>query len=404
MTAADHALHRPGTSGFRRLNGAMAVAGLAAFGLLYGTQAVLPQLTETFDVTPTVASLSVSAATGALALAVLPASAVAQRFGRVVTMRVSLVAAVVLTAATAVAPSAGVLVALRGATGLVLAGVVATAMGHVGAQVHADGLAPAMGLYVAGNSLGGVSGRVLTAAVADVADWRWALGVLAVGALVATAVFWRLLPEPVMDDDGSAGPSSAGRAVLVHLRDPALLALLVVPFALMGGFVAVYNYLTFRLAGEPFSLQPATVGLVFLAYLAGSASSALAGRLAARSGRPVALAAGGALMLVGLALTLPDQLVLVVVGLVLFTAGFFAAHAVASGWAPAVARPPAATASALYVLAYYAGSSLFGALVGTAWHRGGWTATAASVGVLTLVGLVAGGAVTLLTRRAPTPS
>ncbi len=123
--------------------------------------------------------------------------------------------------------------------------------------------------------------------------------------------------------------------------------MLLLPFVLMGGFVATYNYLSFRLAAAPFDLPAAVVGLVFLAYLAGTVSSAWAGRAAQRHGRPRALAPGVLVMGVGLALTLPDRLPLVVAGLVVLTAGFFAARAVASGWAPVLGVAAPARASAL---------------------------------------------------------
>ena len=71
-------------------------------------------------------------------------------------MRVGLVASVLLTGAAAVAPDFASLVVLRTLSGLALAAVVGVAMGHVGAEVHPAGLGSAMGLYVAGNSLGGV--------------------------------------------------------------------------------------------------------------------------------------------------------------------------------------------------------------------------------------------------------
>ena len=136
-------LHLPGTSGFRRLNLAMVLAGLAAFGILYATQPVLPLIGATYGVGPSRASLTVSATTGALAVAVLPMAALAARIGRVRAMRGGLLLAVVLTALAAVAPTFPVLVVLRAATGVVLAAVVAVAMGHVGAEVEARGLGSA---------------------------------------------------------------------------------------------------------------------------------------------------------------------------------------------------------------------------------------------------------------------
>ncbi len=57
-----------------------------------------------------------SAATGAVALAVVPATALAVRLGPVRAMQGALVVATLLTAVGALAPSFGVLVAVRGAT------------------------------------------------------------------------------------------------------------------------------------------------------------------------------------------------------------------------------------------------------------------------------------------------
>lgn len=401
-------LHLPGTPGYRRLNGAMVLAGLAAFGLLYAAQPVLPQLGEEFGVGPSAASLTVSASTGALALAVLPAAALAGRWGRVRVMRVGLVASVLLTLAVALAPDFATLVVLRGLSGLALAAVVGVAMGHVGAEVHPGGLGSAMGLYVAGNSLGGVGGRLLTAGVSDGTSWRWGVAALAVVGAVVTVAFWRLLPDPVADDAagtavaGPAEPRARGDAGALWRR-PALLALVVVPFTLMGGFVAVYNYLGYRLSAAPFDLPPALLGLVFLAYLAGTVASALAGRAVDRLGRPPVLVASVLVMGAGLLLTLPDRLWLVVLGLVVLTGGFFAAHATASGWAPVVAAPFGTRGSALYVGAYYAGSSVFGLAVGQAWAAYGWGGVVASVAALAAVGLVAGLAVSRLSRAPATP-
>lgn len=386
-------LHRPGEPGYRRLNLAMVLAGLAAFGLLYAAQPVLPQIAAEFGVRPTTASLAVSASTGALALTVVPVVALARRFGRVAVIRWGLVAAVLLTLAVAVAPTFGSMVALRAASGVALAAVAGVAMGHVGAEVHPAGLASAMGLYVGGNSLGGVSGRLVTAGVSDLAGWRWGMVALAVAAGLVTVLFWRMLPEP---------RAARAPARVATSRTPSLpvLVLAVVPFTLMGGFVAVYNYLPFRLSAAPFKLAPAVLGLVFLAYLAGTVSSPLAGRLAQRWGRTVVLVGSVLVMVGGLALTVPDLTWLVVLGLVVMTAGFFAAHGTASGWAPAVAAPGgAAQASAIYVASYYAGSAVLGLALGEAWTALGWTGVVVSVALLALVALLAVLALALRPRR-----
>jgi YNFM family putative membrane transporter len=384
--AAPDLRHRPGSAGFRRLNLAMCLVGLAGFGLLYATQPVLPELSAEFGVPAATASLSVSATTGALALLVVPATLLGLRVGRVRLVLGGLLAAVLLTLLAAVAPTFPLLVVLRGLGGAALACAVAVAMGHVAAEVHPRGLAAAMGLYVAGNSLGGVGGRLVTAGLTDLVSWRWAVGGLAVVALLAALAAWWLLPDPVQ-----AAPERARgeRGFGALLCDPAVVAVLVVPFVLMGGFVATFNYLAYRLVAPPFALPPSVVGLVFLSYLCGTASSAAAGSLAGRVGRgPVLLGALG-VMTAGLALTVPDMVPTLVVGLVLLTAGFFAAHAVASGWAPVVGSASPSRASGLYVTSYYAGSSVLGALAGLAWDAAGWPAVAATVGGLVAVAALA---------------
>ena len=103
-----------GSRELRRLNVAMLFAALAAFGLLYSTQALLPAIGADFGVGPTAASLTVSAATGALALAILPLSSVAESVGRVPVMRAGLLVGCLCTFAAAAAPVFWVLVLARG--------------------------------------------------------------------------------------------------------------------------------------------------------------------------------------------------------------------------------------------------------------------------------------------------
>ena len=155
----------------------------------------------------------------------------------------------------------------------------------------------------------------------------------------------------------------------------------------MGGFVTVYNYLGYRLSAQPFALTSSIVGLLFLLYLVGTCSSIVAGRLADRRGRALVLGAALPVTVVGLVVTVPSALVLVVVGTGVFTGGFFAAHTVASGWVSAVARQDRAEASSLYLFSYYLGGSVAGGLGGVVYSVGGWPGTVAFVGALLLAAL-----------------
>ncbi len=362
----------------------MVCAGLAAFALLYATQALLPDIGRTYGVGATAASLTVAVTTGTLALTVLPMSACAERVGRTRVMTVALAVACLSVLAGSAAPQLWMLLAARAVDGLALAGVVAVAMGHLGAEVDADASGAAIGVYVSGTTVGGLLGRLVPAGVDELGGWRISLVVLAAVGAVCTLVFARLVP-PTRQRPPKVRPV---HGIVVHLLDPGIVRLCLVAFLLMGGFVATYNYLTFRLADAPFDLSTSVIGLVFLAYLSGTVSSTLAARIAARHGRRTVLLASTAVALAGLLVTLADDLVAVLVGLVVFTTGFFGAHSVASGWIAGRAVVNKSHASALYLLAYYLGSSIGGTVIGLAWTSGGWPATVAAVGGCYVAGAI----------------
>ena len=378
-----------GSRELRRLNVAMLFAALAAFGLLYSTQALLPAIGADFGVGPTAASLTVSAATGALALAILPLSSVAESVGRVPVMRAGLLVGCLCTFAAAAAPVFWVLVLARGLVGVSLAAVVAVAVAHLGDEVHPAELGTAIGVYVAGNTLGGISGRLIPGLVEESSSWRAAVALLGVVALVAALTFTKLLPAARHTSSRATGAREHVGAVRDLVRDGSVVRLCLLAFLLMGGFVATYNYLTFRLEAAPLGLSTTVTSLLFLAYLAGTVSSPLAGRLSDRYGRrPLALT-GIAVSFAGMALMLPDNIATITVGLLVFTAGFFATHSVASSWVSALAAGRRGQAAAMYLLAYYLGSSAFGALVGLAYQAWGWPGVAGSVAALFALGAVA---------------
>ena len=82
------------------------------------------------------------------------------------------------------------------------------------------------------------------------------------------------------------------------------------------------------------------------------------------------------LMAAGVAMTLMHPVFAVVAGIAGVTAGFFGAHSVASAWVGFSAVGARAQASALYLLAYYAGSSIVGSAVGLIWTHAGWNGVA----------------------------
>jgi YNFM family putative membrane transporter len=375
--------HAPGSREYRRLIIGLFFAGIATFAQLYSAQAVLPQISADLAVSPATAALSVSAATLGLALAVIPWSTVADRIGRVPAMAAGVLTATLFGLAAPLSGEITVLLALRFAEGVALGAVPAVALAYLSEEVEGRHAATAAGSYIAGTTVGGLLGRIVSGIVGEFGGWQ--AGVLSVAVLCAAAavLFLWLTPRARGFVPGRLrdvrGPGIRER-LRAPLRSTLQWALYAQGFLLMGAFVAVYNYLGFHLSAAPFALPSWLVTLLFLAYLAGTVSSPWAGALASRVGRfPVLLASIG-VMAAGAGLLLVPIAAVVLGGLLLFTAGFFGAHAVASGWTPVAADPASrAQASSLYYFAYYAGSSLFGWLLGLVFGAASWSWFVAAV-------------------------
>ncbi|MDJ0349740.1 MFS transporter [Cryobacterium sp. PH29-G1] len=383
--------HAHGSSDYRKLLAGLFFAGIATFAQLYSPQAVLAHIAVDIGVSAADAALVISASTLGLAIGVIPWSLVADRHGRVRAMSIAVIAATVFGLLVPFAPTFSLLLTGRFVEGLMLGGVPAIAVAYLSEEIEPRHAARAAGTYVAGTTIGGLLGRLVAGPVTELTNWR--VGVFTVGVLcaIAAVLFILLIPAPrgfvprrfELRDPGT--DLSLIMLLRANLRSPRLLALYAQGFLLMGGFVALYNYLGFRLAHEPFNLPQALISLVFVAYLAGTWSSAQAGILAARYGRWSVLLSSLACMIAGVLLTLSTVLVVVLIGVLLATAGFFAAHAVASGWTGAAATVGRAQASSLYNLSYYAGSSLFGWLGGVFFVQWGWAGTVALVVGLAVV-------------------
>jgi YNFM family putative membrane transporter len=205
-------------------------------------------------------------------------------------------------------------------------------MAYLSEEVEPLSLGHSIGLYIAGNALGGMSGRFLAAVIADHFGWRAAVLALGVLGVVGAIEFWRSLPDSRHFKPVPLNLAELRRDVGSHFADGGLPWLYVCAFLFMGCFVSLYNYLGFRLLAAPFNLSHSVLGFVFSLYMVGIWASAWVGRMADRFGRRNMLWLMVLLMAAGLASTLSDSLWLMVPGIALFTFGFFGGHSVASSW------------------------------------------------------------------------
>lgn len=356
---------------------ALTLAAVATFAQVYSPQGLLPDIARDFGISASASSLALGATTIGLAIGVLPWGRLSDRIGRVRAMRWAIVASVLVGLASPFAPSFGSLVGVRFVEGLLLAGLPAIGVTALAETVTPLAFGSAVGVFIAGNTIGGLFGRVLSTVAGEPLGWRWGMFLVALLAAVAAVLFLVLMPPTVLPP----GPSlPLFQATIANLRNPGVMVMVAQGLLLMGGFVAAYNYLSFRLQHPPFGLTPAQVAPMFLAYLAGALASSWVWSLTRRIAPISTLILSIATMLAGLGITLLPWLLAIALGLVVFTIGFFGAHAIALGLASRRADSTSRSlAPSLYNAAYYTGSTLLGWVGGVAYAAAAWGGTAAMI-------------------------
>jgi YNFM family putative membrane transporter len=380
-TATARTHHVPGLGGM----GPFLFAAAAMFTAMYSTQAILPELGREFDVSPSQTGLTVSVVIGALAVGAWFWGPLSDRIGRRASLVLSSAVLVLPSIGLAVAPSFGVLLALRVAQGLCMPGLLTVGVPYVTEAFTERIGTRAMGLYVSSLVAGGLVGRVGVALLTAVTSWRVALAAVAALPLAATLVMRRSLPPE------TAAPSSAGlslRTLRAMLSNRALVAATLTGSAMFFSFMGIFSYIDFRLERPPFDLSPAVIGLVFVLWAMGVVGP-LAGRLAGRHGWRIVALAGLLSAASGITLSLIATLPVVVVGLALVTLGNFTTVTAAQLGVAGATDHDRGLASAMYFSSYYVAGALGAYVPGLAWQSWQWTGVWALVIGAYAVGLTA---------------
>lgn len=351
---------------------ALCLGSFTVFINLYVAQPLLPAIRESFEVSTLAAGGAMSVSMLTLALSLLFYGPLSDAIGRAAIMRVTLVLASLCTLVMAFTPDFASLLVLRALQGFLLGGLPAVAIAWMGDEFDKPALLLAVGLYISGNTLGGIGGRVIGGAVAE--HWGWHASFMAIAclSLVCTAIFWRALPPARQFRPSPLRVGQAVRDMHGHLRDPRLIAAY-----LIGGFnffifINQYSYVTFRLSEAPFGLTSQWLGLIFLTYLGGTLGSALSGRVAQRLSQPACMMLGIMILMLGSLVTLVPSLAAIIGGLTINAVGFFLAHSMASSWVGRHAQRARGSASSLYLVFYYLGASLGGLYLEPFWGYWEW--------------------------------
>lgn len=350
----------------------MFLSGFSCFAQLYYFQPLLPDLARDFSLTASDSSLAVSFSTLGMVFGLVTTMFIADRLPRKLLIGTGLLASSVFSVAASFAPVFWLLVALSAAKGYLLSGATSVSMAYIAEEVSERNKGRIMALYIAGNALGGMSGRFISSWIGALFSWR----IASVGIGLICAVFALLFvvfsPRSAHFVPRRESLHSLIATNLHLITSRALLPFYVTGGLILGVFVSLYNYMGFYLVKEPFGFPPDAIHYIYLMYIFGMFGSVATVRLTRRR-KPVTVLRGMLLLSVGAVLLMyAPGFWTVTLGLAVFTFNFFVVHVLCNRIVSEYDPSKRSVTISVYLLTYYLGSSLLGWATGTLLDAFGW--------------------------------
>lgn len=339
-----------------------------AISVLYVPQPLLPTLALAFGVGAADTSLLITLAMLPLGLAPLVYGYVLEKMPA----RPMMIAATLVLAATqagmALSDNWPLMLVLRGIQGLALPALLTASMTFITASAHHEHVRNAAAWYVATTIVGGFLGRALSGLLAELWDWRTAVGTF-VPLLLLAALGALRLPHDAASRFGRVTPAIFREVLGIPGLKHAYLAIFCIFFV----FAALLNVLPFRLATLDPEVGAATIGLAYLGYLSGLSVSLGAPRIR-RWFRTEArtITAGMLLYATGLGLLSLPSIGSVYIAMFVFCGGMFLVHTRLSGEVNHLSAQRKGVVNGLYIAAYYLGGSIGSWLPTMLYRQTGW--------------------------------
>ncbi|MDS7873588.1 MFS transporter [Klebsiella pasteurii] len=376
-------------SNYIRIILALALSGLAELASLFFIQPLLPVLAIEYDVPVSQVSIILSAETALLAIGLLFTGTLSDHYGRKKLIIVSLLLGGLLTMLCPLVESWAMLVALRAVIGLALSGIAAAATAYISEEVAPVVAGVVTGYFVFGNSMGGMSGRIVASQLIDHISINTIFYGFAISLILVALLVNFLLPTSRnFKPTQNLNVLRVVKGAASHFKNKKLALAFVISFIIFGVFTSLYNYLAFFLKGEPFHISPANAGLLSFSFALSFFTAPQAGRLSAKYGSMRVLRALFVMMALGMLLTLTSNVVTFIIGAVVFTGCFFGCHSIGLSWVSKNATHARGQAVALYLFFYYMGGSVIGFVNGFVFHSMGWQGMTGFIIALLAVGAV----------------
>lgn len=357
---------------FRIIRNCMLISGLSVFAQLYLFQPMLSELQASFGVSLATGSLAVSASTIGMATGLFLFAFKADTFKRERLMSLSLILSALLTITSAFMSHFVLLLLLNFLKGIALSGVSAVALAYLSDEIEPGKIGLAISLYLSGNTIGGMTGRVAGSLLAGWGGWQQAVWVIGITSLLLGFLFYWKIPTSSQVSQNSISIKEKLQQMKDLLSKRLFIGMYLIAALAMGVFVSVYNYISIQLESPRYGLPHQMIAMIFVMYLTGVAGSIIVGKLSDKY-RPERLLRYSLILLgAGLSMLLIPRLWALIAGLGVLTFAFFSTHTIASRIVSVNASRSKSSATSIYWLSYYAGSSIIGSLTGIILTRFGW--------------------------------
>ena len=357
---------------FRIIRNCMLISGLSVFAQLYLFQPMLSELQASFGVSLATGSLAVSASTIGMATGLFLFAFKADTFKRERLMSLSLILSALLTISSAFMSHFVLLLLLNFLKGIALSGVSAVALAYLSDEIEPGKIGLAISLYLSGNTIGGMTGRVAGSLLAGWGGWQQAVWVIGITSLLLGFLFYWKIPTSSQVSQNSISIREKLQQMRDLLSKRLFIGMYLIAALAMGVFVSVYNYISIQLESPRYGLPHQMIAMIFVMYLTGVAGSIIVGKLSDKH-RPERLLRYSLILLgAGLSMLLIPRLWALIAGLGVLTFAFFSTHTIASRIVSVNASRSKSSATSIYWLSYYAGSSIIGSLTGIILTRFGW--------------------------------
>lgn len=353
---------------------------------LFGSQALLPQLIELYQVDAATMGFAVNASTIGMAISGLTVAWFSDRIDRRKGLWISLALLSVPTFALAFTTDTTVFMILRILQGVFMAAAFTLTMTFLSESCSTTAAAWAMSAYITGNVASNLFGRLMAASLADLVGVSGSFIGFAIlnlaGALLAYRYICPRLPLPVTERTPPL------KAWMTHIRTPKLAVSFILGFILLFVFVGVFTYVNLELLSPRIGLDPALLGIVYFVFVPSLITTLLAGEYARKYGARVVFWGASIATLAGLALVLSSNLSLLLAGLAIIGAGLFFAQAAATGFVGRTATSNHAAANGLYLTSYYIGGIAGSLVVGALYSSFGWTGAIYTMAAAMMIAII----------------